>query len=379
MKTIANGIILKGLDLVPSCENILIDDGVIVEISKDVLEGDIINAEGKIVCPKFLNAHTHIGDSIIKDAGDGLSIDEIVRPPDGIKHLALESASDDELVSAMANSMWDMYNCGTSHFIDYREGGVEGVKLLKKASSNIPINPIILGRDSSFYGENPNLHEVKVAIRKLLKHADGIGLSGFGEIETEVAELICNKCAENNKISSIHVAESEDVQLASLEKTNKTEPKRAFEAGFNQIVHMTNPKNNDIQLLADSNTSLTISPRSNGALNVGIVPLFDILNKGIKPLIGSDNIMLNSPNLFRELEYTLKVMKAHSRKYISPKQILKLATTNACDGISKLPNISKQYIAEGQKEELFIVNNKSNNVYLSLINRTEINDFIYIS
>ena len=28
MKTIANGIILKGLDLTPSRENILIDDGV---------------------------------------------------------------------------------------------------------------------------------------------------------------------------------------------------------------------------------------------------------------------------------------------------------------------------------------------------------------
>ena len=39
MKTIANGIILKGLDLTPSRENILIDDGEIIEISKDVKEG----------------------------------------------------------------------------------------------------------------------------------------------------------------------------------------------------------------------------------------------------------------------------------------------------------------------------------------------------
>ena len=73
MKTIANGIILKGLDLTPSRENILIDDGEIIEISKDVKEGEIIDAENKIVSPKFLNAHTHIGDTIIKDEGDGLS------------------------------------------------------------------------------------------------------------------------------------------------------------------------------------------------------------------------------------------------------------------------------------------------------------------
>ena len=223
MKTIANGLVLKGIDLNPVKENIVIDDeNRIVEISKDAKDGDVIDASGKIVCPRFINAHTHIGDSIIKDEGDGLSLDEVVKPPHGIKHKALESASDDELIEAMRESMWDMYNLGISHFIDYREGGLEGVKLLKEAAKDIPIKPIILARDSSFYGEDANYHQVKVAIRKLLKHADGIGLSGFGEIDTTVAEIICEKCEAAGKISSIHVAESESNQFASIEKTNKT-------------------------------------------------------------------------------------------------------------------------------------------------------------
>ena len=251
MKTIANGLILKSIDLAPVKENIVIDDeNNIIEISKDVKEGEIIDASDKIVCPRFINAHTHIGDSIIKDEGDGLSLDEMVKPPHGIKHVALESARDDELIEAMRQSMWDMHDFGISHFMDYREGGIEGVKLLRKAAEGIPITPIILGRDSSFYGEDPNYHQVKVAIRKLLKVADGIGLSGFGEIDTTVAEIICEKCEKAGKISSIHVAESESNQFTSLEKTDKTEPKRAFDAGFNQVVHMTNPKNDDIDLLA---------------------------------------------------------------------------------------------------------------------------------
>ncbi len=382
MKTIANGLILKGLDLTPVRENICIDDGKIIEISKDVLEGEIIDAEGCIVCPSFINAHTHIGDSIIKDEGDGLSLGQIVKPPNGIKHLALESAEDEEIIKVMQDSMWDMYNCGTSHFIDYREGGVKGVKLLKKASKDIPINPIIFGRDRSFYGENPDLHQVKVAIRKLLKYADGIAPSGFGEIEAEVAELICSECEKAGKISSIHVAENEGVQIESLAKTNKTEVERAIDAGFNQIVHMTNPKGDDINKLANSNTSLTICPRSNGALSVGIVPLFDILSCGIKPLIGSDNIMFNSPNMFRELEFTLKEMKAYSKNYIDPKDIIKLATTNVCTDnfdSNNMALINKSYIGIGQNAEFFVAKNKSNNSYLSLINRTEINDLIYLS
>ena len=379
MKTIANGLILKGIDLSPVKENIVIDDeGNIIEISKDAKEGEIIDASDKIVCPRFINAHTHIGDSIIKDEGDGLSLDEVVKPPNGIKHLALESASDDELIEAMRESMWDMHNLGISHFIDYREGGLEGVKLIKEASKDIPITPIILGRDSSFYGEDPNYHQVKVAIRKLLKYADGIGLSGFGEIDTTVAEIICEKCEAAGKISSIHVAESEINQFTSLEKTGKTEPQRAFEAGFNQVVHMTNPKNDDIELLSKSNSSLTICPRSNGALSVGIIPLFDILKTGVKPLIGSDNIMINRPNLFREMEFTLKIMKGFSKDYIAPIEVLKMATTTVCVTDSLNEKIKKPYIEEGQKGQFMIINQKSNNPYLSLINRTEIDDIIQI-
>ena len=379
MKTIANGLILKGIDLSPVRENIVIDDeNNIIEISKDVEEGEIIDASDKIVCPRFINAHAHIGDSIIKDEGDGLSLDEVVKPPHGIKHKALESASDDELIEAMRASMWDMYNLGISHFIDYREGGLEGVKLLKEASKDIPITPIILARDSSFYGEDPNYHQVKIAIRKLLKHADGIGLSGFGEIDTTVAEIICEKCEKEGKISSIHVAENENNQYVSLEKTNKTEPQRAFDAGFNQIVHMTNPKNDDVNQLSKSNSSLTICPRSNGALSVGIIPLFDILKNGVKPLIGSDNIMINSPNLFREMEFTLKIMKGLSKNYIAPVEVLKMASTNLCIADSLSEKINKSYIGEGQDAEFMIINQKSDNPYLSLINRTEVNDIVNI-
>ena len=379
MKTIANGLILKGIDLSPVRENIVIDDeNNIIEISKDVEEGEIIDASDKIVCPRFINAHTHIGDSIIKDEGDGLSLDEVVKPPHGIKHKALESASDDELIEAMRASMWDMYNLGISHFIDYREGGLEGVKLLKEASKDIPITPIILARDSSFYGEDPNYHQVKIAIRKLLKHADGIGLSGFGEIDTTVAEIICEKCEKEGKISSIHVAENENNQYVSLEKTNKTEPQRAFDAGFNQIGHMTNPKNDDVNQLSKSNSSLTICPRSNGALSVGIIPLFDILKNGVKPLIGSDNIMINSPNLFREMEFTLKIMKGLSKNYIAPVEVLKMASTNLCIADSLSEKINKSYIGEGQDAEFMIINQKSDNPYLSLINRTEVNDIVNI-
>ena len=53
--------------------------------------------------------------------------------------------------------MVDMIKSGTTHFIDYREGGVKGVKLLKEAANDLAIKPIILGRDGSFYENDPDL------------------------------------------------------------------------------------------------------------------------------------------------------------------------------------------------------------------------------
>lgn len=375
MLTIKDGIVLKGQDLTPVRENIVIDDGKIIEMAKDVCEGKIIDATDSIVCPTFLNGHTHIGDSIIKDEGYGLSLGEMVKPPNGVKHKALANAEDGEIIDAMKKSMWDMFESGTTHFIDYREGGIKGVELLRKASKNLPVTPVILGRDDSFYGQNPDLRKVKIAIRKLLKLADGIALSGFGEISDEVASLITSECRKAGKISSIHVAESMHLQDDSLRDFNKTEIQRGVDADFDQLVHCTNPRNNDLELIKNSN--VVVCPRVNATLNVGVAPLNEMFSKGIKPLLGSDNLMLNSPNLFRELEFSLKIMSVYYKNYLNPKDLLKTATTNICNfEINRY--IEKPVIDVNQEANLFISKKYSKNPYLNIINRCGTKDILYI-
>lgn len=375
MLTIKDGIVLKGQDLTPVRENIVIDDGKIIEMAKDVCEGKIIDATDSIVCPTFLNGHTHIGDSIIKDEGYGLSLGEMVKPPNGVKHKALANAEDGEIIDAMKKSMWDMFESGTTHFIDYREGGIKGVELLRKASKNLPVTPVILGRDDSFYGQNPDLRKVKIAIRKLLKLADGIALSGFGEISDEVASLITSECRKAGKISSIHVAESMHLQDDSLRDFNKTEIQRGVGADFDQLVHCTNPRNNDLELIKNSN--VVVCPRANATLNVGVAPLNEMFSKGIKPLLGSDNLMLNSPNLFRELEFSLKIMSVYYKNYLNPKDLLKTATTNICNfEINRY--IEKPVIDVNQEANLFISKKYSKNPYLNIINRCGTKDILYI-
>ena len=376
MFTISNGIILKGHDLVPVRENIVVDDGKIIETAKDAREGKIIDVDGAVVCPSFVNGHIHIGDSIIRDEGYGLSLAEMVKPPNGVKHVALSNAEDGDIINAMRQSMIEMSDSGTTHFIDYREGGIRGVRLLRKASEGLPIKPVILGRDDSFYGDDPDLNKVKKAIQKLLKVADGIAPSGFGEITPEVANLISEECKRYGKISSIHVGESESNQIESLNSNNVTEIARGVTSSFDQLVHLTNPKANDLEMVAKSNQNVVACPRANATLNVGVAPLHKMLDLGIRPLLGSDNVMLNSPNMFRELDFTNKIIYVYYNRHIDPKELVKMVTTNVC-GFEINSIVEKSMICENSPAEFFVLKSFSKNPYLNICNRGETKNILY--
>lgn len=375
MLVIENGIVLGGMNLNPMKVNIAIEDGMIVEISKEKISSDHrIDAKGCIVVPGLINAHVHTADSILKDLGDGKSLDEIVKPPMGLKHKMLENTKDKEIIEASRASILEMISAGTTTFIDYREGGIKGIKLLKKALKDLPINSIILGRDPIFLEEDPSTTKLRNRIKKLLRFADGIGPSGFGEITDETAHKIVEECEKLDKIASIHVAESIEAQKLSIEKTGKSEVERAIDAGFHLLIHFTNPLPRDLRLASENNVTIVACPRSNGMLSTGIPPIAKIHDKNINLLLGTDNIMFNAPDMFREMEYTLKVTRALKRGYFHPRDVLKMVTTNIHRFLGKKIGC----IAEGFQADLIIVEHISKNPYLSLINRSQSKNIRYV-
>ena len=82
--------------------------------------------------------------------------------------------------------------------------------------------------------------------------------------------------------------------------------------------------------------------------------------------------MLNSPDMFRELEFTLKIMSVNYKSYLDPCELLKMATTNAC-----LYDFSKSFVEIGQDAEFNIIKHFSKNPYLSIINRSQTKNILY--
>lgn len=374
MITIENATVIYGEDMEALNANIIIKDDEIIEISKNkVNKGKKIDARGCIVAPAFINSHVHMGDSIARDVGDGKSIDEIVKPPNGLKHKILSEAQPSKMISEMKQSMNDMLTSGTTTFVDFREGGFEGIHLIDEAAKNVPIRKIILGRHESFNDPDTKKADIKKNTRNLLKSCDGIGLSGFGEIGDEITSLITKICKKQGKISAIHVAEYKELQNDSVELTGKSEVQRAIDSDFDVLIHITAPIGDDLKLLSNSNCSVVCCPRSNGTLSVGIPPIMDLLKHKINVLLGTDNIMFNSPNMLREMEYALKITRGYYREYLSPLEIFKMATINA----AKAFNLNTGSITEGKDADMIIVKKISSDPLLSIINRTELKDIKY--
>ena len=80
-----------------------------------------INAEGFLVSPGFINAHTHLGDSIGKDVGVQSGLDARVHPIFGIKRSILKNTRPEHLRSFMRNSAISMMKKGITAFADFRE------------------------------------------------------------------------------------------------------------------------------------------------------------------------------------------------------------------------------------------------------------------
>jgi len=373
MLVVENGTVLRGARLRPERTNLLIEDGVIAEITPDRIPGsNRIDAAGLIVAPALVNSHVHLGDSVAMDVGDGRPLEDIVRPPNGLKHRILESSPHWKLKASMKDAMIFMMAHGTGSFIDYREGGLEGAELLTEAMADLPLKGMILGRDSAVFDPEASNAEVRRAVRSILEVSDGFAPSGMGEITDETARIIVDECERMGKVASIHVAEHPESQRRSLEETGRTEVERALEAGFKLLVHLTNPLGDDLEIVRESGASVVLCPRSNGALSAGIPPVKRMQEMGINLLLGTDNVMFNSPDLLREMEYTLKVTRGSTGEYFPPVEVLRMATVNASE------ITGGGVIEEGFPADLMITEKLSADPQLSIINRTESKNIIYL-
>ncbi|WP_254530552.1 amidohydrolase family protein [Natrinema gelatinilyticum] len=310
------GTILCGREFDPVEGRIVIDEnGRIEAIEEAAVDSD------DLILPAFVNAHTHIGDSIAKEAGSGLSLEELVAPPDGLKHRLLRAATRDELVTAMNRSLRFMEGAGTAACLDFREGDVAGVRMLEDAADGLEIDALSFARGST----------------DAMRVGDGFGASGANDATFDWER---EATREAGKPFGIHAGEVDESDIA---------PALDLDPDF--LVHMVHPKTVHLERLAESEIPVVVCPRSNLVTDVGLSP-YEALNERTMLALGTDNVMLNSPSMFREMEFLAKLSNLPSDV------ILRMATVNGAE----IADLEYGLLEPGRVARLLVLDGDSDNL-----------------
>ena len=363
---------------------------------------NVLDGEGFLIMPGFVNAHTHIGDSIAKDIAVDTGLYGRVHPVFGAKRKILQRSKPEHLKTFIRSSAISMMKSGIVAFADFREGGAEGINLLRDAIFDLPIKYLVLGRLEYYFDltieprrksrDNKQLKNDQDNKKKLippkqlqiasslLEMADGFGISGANENTNESLQqyntLLQNsnnkKVNKKKQIMAIHAAESKDTQAFSILHTHETEVSRIVRyLKPNFIVHMTKATDADISMVSKKRIGIIVCPRANGVLGTGIPKIAKMLKFRCNIAIGTDNVMLNSPDIFRELDYIWKTSRSIEEEFISAKDILKMSTVNGAE----ILGINSGYIGPRQAADIIFIDKNHidlypiHNPYASIIHR----------
>ena len=334
---IISGTIVYGDELEPIEGYLCIKDNMIREVGTDAQVDAQLTG---LVAPCFVNTHTHIGDSVLKDPPVS-DLDSIVKPPHGLKHRVLNNTPKNVLKDAMSRTLEDMVLSGTCMFCDFREGGIKGASILSELLGTFKnITGMVMGRpgmsDELITGE----------LDKLLRTGSGLGFSGVNDIPYHILEDAVHTAHDAGKLFAIHAGEKDTSDIPEA---------IGLEPDF--IVHMTYAGDEHLKDLADVHIPTVVCPRSNFVTGVGSPqhpPIQKMLDMGITVGVGTDNVMLNSVNMFSEMEFLSKVYR------LADRQVFKLCTLNGAKILGTDEDIGS--IVDGKHATIMVLNDESPNL-----------------
>jgi len=309
------GTILAGSSFEPVRGRVVIENGRIAAVE------EAETASTDVVVPSFVNAHTHIGDSVAKEAAVGLGLEAAVAPPGSVKHRRLAEASRDELVAAMRRTLRFMNRTGTVSCLDFRESGVAGARALRAAAGPVDTDPFVLGSGDA----------------SVLEVADGYGASGAADDDFTDQRAAA---AERGVPFAIHAGEPDPTDI---------DPALALDPDL--LVHMVHAGPDHLRTLRDESIPVAVCPRANAVLDVGRPPVGDLLDHTTVAL-GTDNVMLNLPSMFREMAYTAREFDVTAR------EVLGMATAAGADVVG----LDCGVIAPGRRAALTVLDGDSHNL-----------------
>jgi cytosine/adenosine deaminase-related metal-dependent hydrolase len=238
------------------------------------------------------------------------------------------------LLEGMRRSLQQMTASGTCAFADFREGGAEGVSMLEEAVRGLPLLARILGR--------PGPGQINIP-----ESCWGLGISSTRDHDTDQLRATVAAARKAGQAVGVHAGEAGNDDIGDA---------LALHPDF--LVHMNRADEADLRDVAHSCLPVVVCPRSNLVTGVGLPNVKRMVELGITIAVGTDNVMMNSPDIFEEMHFISKALLHDDR------QVFKMCTLNG----AKVTGLDQRLgsILEGKEARVMVIDKKSDNMWGSM-------------
>lgn len=358
----------KEMSVLPKIDNafLVINDEKIVDFGemKDCpsLENfNVIDVEGKVVLPSWVDSHTHIvyaGNRIQEfvDRINGLSYEEIANRGGGILNSAkrLNETSEDDLYEQSKKRLEEVIQQGTGA-IEIKSGyglTVEGeLKMLRvikrlKENYNIPIKATFLGAHAfpTQFKENHSayidliINEMlpKIAEENLADYIDAFLETGYFSVEETGRIMEAGK--KYGLTAKIHVN-----QFTAIDGI-----KACVNHGARSVDHLEIVTDEDIEVLKNSETMPVALPSCSYFISIPYTPARKMIEAGLPLALATDY----NPGTTPSGNMNFVVATACIKMKMTPEESVNAATINAAYAMEVSNEVGS--ITKGKKANLII-------------------------
>lgn len=319
--------------------------------------------DNHILIPGFINAHTHAGMSLFRGLADDLPLMEWLNhhiwPAEGkwVSSSFVESGTKlalAEMISSGTTCMGDMY-----FFPDIVAEVALATRTRAVLSCPLLDFPTNYANSASEYLQKAKATHAKFSGEPLIKV--GIGPHAPYTVSDEPLKQCVQFAEQLDTHIQIHLHETEVEVNESLKKHQQRPTERLNNLGFfsNRVsaVHMTAIDEKDIEIIAQSSSSVVHCPESNLKLANGFCPTDAFFRAGINVALGTDGAASNNDHdMIGEMRTAAILGKAVAKNAaaIPAYQALRMATINGAKALGLESAIGS--LEKGKQADIVAIN-----------------------
>ncbi len=321
---------------------------------------ETLDVDGCVVLPGLVNAHTHVSMTLLRGYADDKPLDAWLR--EDVWPVEAELTPEDVEVGAELGTV-EMIRSGTTAFADmyFAEDRVADVVDRAGVRALLGQGVVTVGKDEA---------DAREDLQRSVAVATELDGAADGRIRTAVMPHSLTTVGEEYLRDGIELAAEVDapIHLHANETIDEVDPivgehgKRPLEYAAdlgvldegNFFAHGVHLNAAEIELLAESGTSIVHCPASNMKLASGMAPVQRLRDAGVTVALGTDGAASNNDlDMFDEMRDAAMIGKlaANDASAVPAAAVLEMATAAGADALG-LPG---GRITEGAAADLAVV------------------------